>query len=419
MLNKLCAFIREYDLVQPGDRVICAVSGGADSVALLFALYLLQNKLKISVAAAHFNHRLRGQESQRDEDFVRQLCSRYEIPLYVGSAEVVAGSKGLEAAAREARYGYFATLPGKLATAHTADDNSETLLMHLIRGTGLKGLGGIAPVRGSVIRPMLSVTRQEVLDFLQEYHLQYVEDSTNATDDFLRNRIRHHVMPLLAQENPSLCQSLSATALQLRRDEQVIEKMAQGELPTVSRLRQLDQPVRRRYLIRFLKQCGVKEPHQSHIALVEELVFSQKPSAVAELPGGVRIARCYDRLELQQTSRPLKPVALSCPGEVELEGMRISCRPAQEEILQWNCFTVCPQGQITVRSRQTGDEMRLSGGRKTLKKLFADRKLPAAQRCSIPVLADEKGVLGVWGIGANLDRICGSEDAVEIRFEEI
>ena len=214
MLNDLHRSLRQ--LTKPGDTVICALSGGADSVALLFGCCLLKDKLGITLEAAHFNHHLRGPESQRDEQFARQLCDRYEIQLHVGSAEVTPGPKGLEAAAREARYGFFATLPGKVATAHTADDNAETVLLHLVRGTGLKGLGGIAPVNGKYIRPMLDITRKQVLSFLADYHLSYVEDSSNAGDDFLRNRLRHHVMPLLRAENPRFAENTSRMAQRLR-----------------------------------------------------------------------------------------------------------------------------------------------------------------------------------------------------------
>ena len=169
MLNKLTAFARQYNMIQPGDTVICAVSGGADSVALLFSLYLLKEKLGITLEAAHFNHHLRGEESDRDETFVREFCHRYDIPLHLGSAFVTPGEKGLEAAAREARYAFLRSLPGKIATAHTADDNAETVLMHMVRGTGLNGLCGIRPVSGKVIRPMLTVTREDVEAFLNEY----------------------------------------------------------------------------------------------------------------------------------------------------------------------------------------------------------------------------------------------------------
>ena len=160
MLNKLAAFLEENRMLQPGDELVCAVSGGADSVALLFAMYLLKDKLNIHLSAAHFNHHLRGAESDRDARFVEDLCGGLGIPLYMGEGTVVPGEKGLEAAARDARYAFLKGLPGKIATAHTADDNAETVLLHLVRGTGLKGLGGIPPVSGRRLRPMLPVTRR-------------------------------------------------------------------------------------------------------------------------------------------------------------------------------------------------------------------------------------------------------------------
>lgn len=421
MLNKVCSFIRQQDLVQPGDHVICAVSGGADSVALLWALYLLREKLSISLSAAHFNHGLRGEESDRDQAFVEDLCRGYGIALHVGSAKVQPGEKGLEAAARDARYSFFATLSGKIATAHTADDNGETVLMHLVRGTGLKGLGGISPVRGNIIRPMLMVTRQEVLAFLQEYSLPHVEDSSNETDAFLRNRIRHNVMPLLQQENPSLSRNLSRMALRLRQEEQILANMTEIPLPDVSRLREMEPALRSRHLASFLEECGVREPEGEHIALAEELVFSEKPSAKASFPNGVTLCRNYDRLVKAENGGEWTAKPLPCPGTVELPevGARIHCAPAEEKCLKWDRFTVYPRGEIIVRSRQTGDKIRLQGGTKSLKELMVDRKIPAQQRSSIPVLADGEGVLAVWGIGANLDRIAGEGTPVEIRFEEI
>ena len=184
MLNKLTAFARAYDMIRPGDHIICALSGGADSMALLWSLYLLKDTLQIQLSAAHFNHHLRDAESDEDEAFVQKICRHYDIPLYVTGEQVLSGEKGLEAAAREARYRFFDSLPGKIATAHTADDNAETLLLHLVRGTGLKGLGGIAPVRGKIILPMLAVTRQDVLALLEEYCVSYRVDSSNETDAF-------------------------------------------------------------------------------------------------------------------------------------------------------------------------------------------------------------------------------------------
>ncbi len=419
MLNKLTDFIRQQDLISAGDTVICAISGGADSVALLFGLYLLKEKLDIRLEAAHFNHHLRGEESDRDEAFVRAFCDRYDIPLHLGSAQVKPGKKGLEAAARDARYGFLKGLPGKIATAHTADDNAETVLMHLIRGTGLKGLGGIMPVSGKVIRPMLTVTREEVEQFLSEWCLNCIQDSSNDTDAFLRNRIRHHVMPLLAAENPRLAENVSAMALRLRQDEAYLSQQAAFEsLPAVDVLKTLPAAIRSRCLESFLKACGVREPEQSHIAAAEALVFSEKPSAQVCFPGGILIGRVYDRLQKLEAASDVPSVVLPCPGEAVFAGLHVTCTPAEEVIQTPEAFTVFPQGAIILRSRRPGDSIRLPGGTRSLKKLFIDRKIPAHQRERIPVVCDDRGILGVYSIGVNRDRAAETLPAVAIRFEK-
>ncbi len=407
MLNKLVAFSREYDLISQGDTIICAVSGGADSMALLWSMYLLKEKLGIHLSAAHFNHHLRGEESDGDEAFVKEFCDRFDIPLHLGGACVQPGEKGLEAAARDARYGFFATLPGKIATAHTADDNAETVLLHLVRGTGLKGLGGIAPARGNIIRPMLAVTRLEVLALLEEYCISYRTDSSNETDAFLRNRLRHHVIPLLQKENPRLAENLSAMALGLREDDLALRLPAEREEYSVSQLRQMPKALRSRYLERLLKQYGVREPERSHIALAEALVFSEKPSARADFPGNVTLRRQYDRICRENGDTAPDAAVVCCPGVTDLPqwGLRLHCTPAQTMTNTPECFSVNISGTVLVRPRREGDQIRLPGGKKTVKKLLIDRKIPAVQRSFLPVLADEQGVLGLYGIGGNLDRL--------------
>jgi len=417
MLNKLCAFIRQYDMLAPGDAVVCAVSGGADSVALLFGLYLLKDKLKISLSAAHFNHGLRGTESDSDEAFVRQFCERYDIPLLCGRAQVKPGKKGLEAAARDARYAFLNSLPGKIATAHTADDNAETVLMHMVRGTGLKGLGGITPVTDKLIRPLLGATRQDVLAFIAEYNLRFINDSSNDTDDFLRNRLRHNVIPLLKQENPRLAENLSQMALRLRQDEDALRQSAEND---VAILKQMHPAKRSRALAAFLESCGVKEPEGSHIALAEELVFSLNPSAKADFPGGITVCRNYGKMEVSNGLPPLTAVKMVCPGVTKIPelGLQVRCEVGGQYPQSESCFTVSPVGKMVLRCRLPGDEMRLWGGTRSLKKLFIDKKIPAARRDCIPVIADEKGVLGVYGIGVNRDRI-SADGGVTVIFEEI
>lgn len=419
MRNKVLQFIRQEKLITPEDRVICGVSGGADSMAMLWCLWELRGKLGIRVEAAHFNHHLRGTESDRDAEFVRQFCQRYGIPLHMGEGQVTPGKKGLEAAAREARYAFFQTIPGKIATAHTANDNAETVLLHLVRGTVLKGLGGIAPKRDNVIRPMLTITRQEVLDYLREWSIPHVEDSSNETDTFLRNRLRHHVMPLLVQENPKLMENLSAMALRLRQEDAALDDIFKpGKYLNVTELRQQLPAIRSRILVGFLKENGMPEPEARHIAQAEALVFAKSPSAFSRFPGGLILRRQYDTLEASRERQILPLRSLPCPGEVLLPeaGIFVQCELGATLQSGEAGFTVFPQGTMVVRSRCTGDQMRLPGGRKLLKKLLIDRKVPAVQRELLPVVADEAGVLAVYSVGANLDRVSGEGAPVTIRF---
>ena len=419
MLNKLRAFLKEQALLSPGDRVIAAVSGGADSVAMLFALYLLRDELGITLEAAHFNHHLRGAESDRDEAFVTDFCRRYDIPVHLGSGRIVPGKKGLEAAARDARYAFLRRLPGKVATAHTADDNAETVLMRLIRGTGLKGLGAIAPVSGNVIRPMLTVTRDDVEAFLEEYALPQVEDSSNGTDDFLRNRIRHGILPLMRAENPRIGENLSAMALLLRQDEACLQAMIPEEqMPDVSRLKAMEPALRRRALERFLKAQGVREPEQIHILQAEQLLYHWNPSAAMQFPGGVTIGRQYDRLVRLECAPELPETRLSVPGETCIGGKRFVSEYATDLEEQPDSVLVCPVGALTVRSRRSGDTMRLPGGTRSLKKMYIDRKIPASQRAAVPVLADDRGVLAVFGIGTDIRFHPDSLPAVRITLIE-
>ena len=402
MRNKLLAFLRAQSMVKPGDKVICAVSGGADSMALLWAMYLLKEKLGITLEAAHFNHNLRGEESDRDEAFVRDFCKTYEICCHVGRGVVTAGAKGLEAAARESRYAFLYSLDGIIATAHTADDNAETMLMHLVRGTGLKGLGGITPKTDRLIRPMLTVTRREVLAFLEEENISYVTDSSNETDDFLRNRIRRHVMPLLKQENPSLAENLSATALSLRQDEAALDSLAEPTTDVAALLR-MEPALRNRALTKLLLSWGVPEPESGHVELLSKLLCSEIPSATGHFPGNIRIARQYGKLVKLEDRAHLPEVILNNPGitYVPRWGLTVTCTPIDSACEGWKVRT---EGSLILRSRAEGDTMLLPGGRKSLKKLFIDRKIPATCRDTIPVIADSHGVVGVVGIGPSRDR---------------
>ena len=199
------------DAIMPGVRVLCAVSGGVDSMYLLHRMTALGAQRGFAVGCAHFNHGLRGAESDRDEAFVRAQCEKLGVPFYAGRGDVASvRGMGTEAAARELRYAFLAQCAQAhsydwIATAHTADDNAETLLLNLARGCGLRGLTGIPPQRGKLLRPMLDTTRAQAEAYLTAHAIPHVEDSTNAADAYARNRVRHHAVPALESVNPASC----------------------------------------------------------------------------------------------------------------------------------------------------------------------------------------------------------------------
>lgn len=424
MTAEVLRFLKQH---LPQDaRIVCAVSGGPDSMALLHAAVSLQDTLHLHITCAHFNHRLRGAQSEADEVFVQSYCSRSGIAFARGEADVAheASQTGesVEEAARRLRYDFLLGLDPQayLLTAHTADDNLETMLMHLIRGASLKGLSGIPPVRGRILRPMLRVTREDVLAYLDQTNTPYRIDASNDSDDYLRNRVRHAVIPLLQAENPSIAQRSQAAAERMRQEDALLEQLASqalddamrsGELSCQAFLSQPDA-LQRRMIRQLLQKHGISDFSSRHIESICALAASCGPSARIDLPGGWSAARRYDRLVFVHEAPPeeFSPVCLQVPGVTEIPALclRICCQIAQPgQTDEFPCdFAVHYTGaDICVRPRQTGDALRRTGGTKTLKKLMIDRKIPAEQRSRIPVFADADGVLAVPDFGVSLDRL--------------
>jgi len=426
--DKVLAFCRAE--LQPGDTVYCAVSGGADSTALLHCLHSLKDKLGITVGAAHFNHGLRGAESDADEAFVRDFCKARGIKLTCErgntAARVATSDDSLEEAARRLRYAFFDKLPGYVLTAHTADDNLETLLINLIRGTSLAGLGGIPPKRGRILRPMLHVSRDEVLAYLQLHGLAHREDASNAQDEQLRNRLRHHVLPLLKAENPALLNSVSALTRRLRLDEELLLAQANAALSAAqteggwlcSRLAPLPEPILHRAAIELLRD--IPDRTSRHVDALCALIRSANPSAHLDLPGGRIARREYDRLLLEPAEYPPVPTTqLRVPGITVAGRWQITCTLCNTPT-DGLCLPYRESASYFVRTRQTGDRLTLPGGSKTIKDLMIDRKIPAAQRQSIPVFCDESGPIALWGVAADVNKTSGKDTTyLSISMKEI
>ena len=438
-----------FDLIPPGSTVLCAVSGGADSVYLLDRLYNLRTVRPFTLVAAHYNHNLRGEESRRDEEFVRWFVANWcgaervvsdqgertlpPVELFTGSGDVAGEAKrrkaGLEETAREMRYAFLNETADRvgadfIATAHNADDNAETLLLHLLRGCGLQGLTGIRPVRGRLIHPRLEVTRAQVEEYLRSYSIPHVEDSSNAADDYLRNRLRHQVLPLLEELAPGFTQRSRATIARLRADEEELSRQGlalceqaldipEGLAVPARVFAEAPQPLAVRAVRLLLARLsgGDTGCTAAHLEAAAELCRGADPSARTDLPGGITVRRQYELLvltrEAEQGPPPPLPLAL---GENRWGDWTVRC----EEALCPGKAYVSPAefylkpGEYLIRPRQAGDRVTL-GPRptRTVKRLMIDRKIPAHRREHIPILALEGRAAAVGGFGP--DRECLAE----------
>ena len=443
MIGELLKYADKYDMLPCGAKVIACVSGGADSVCLLKILADIAEDRNITVTAAHFNHGLRGEESLRDERFTRTYAEGLGIECVTGRGDVARYAKehgmGIEEAAREMRYAFFSEAceksgADKIATAHTADDNAETVIMRLARGSGLHGMCGIPPVRGNIIRPMLNITKEQVLAFLREKNIEFAEDSTNELEIYTRNKLRHSVVPVLKEVNRRFIEVSAAAVSLFREDEDFLKRTAEEFVrercadgrAEASGLLELHPAISGR-VIRALFGAGLD---RGHVQSILELCRGGSTAAALSLPSGTVYrehgwlskgageAENFGQFELEiGESRIISEI-----------NVKVSCNfKAADDIIykSLNSFlfkmdAVC--GKITVRPRKEGDKIKIIGRgcTKTLKRLFTEKMVPYRRRGLIPVIADEKGVLAVWGIGQDVrGGVSEGEAAVEVSFEEV
>ncbi len=286
--EKIVKAISDYNMISKGDAVVIALSGGADSVSLLCALDKLSQQLSFSLSACHVNHGLRGEESDGDMRFCEELCEKLGVQLEILNTDVKRFQQkheSLEETARRVRYDFFANVSSgkKLATAHNSNDSAETVLLNMMRGTGLKGLCGIPPVRGNIIRPLIYCSRDEVEQFCKENSLSYVTDKTNLSDDYTRNKVRHSILPEMLKINPSLLDTVSRMEKNLREDNELLEALADEALQSAKAdrgyktaiLSQQPKPVLRRAIRRLLMDGGI-EPSTLRIEMAEEIILAGK-----------------------------------------------------------------------------------------------------------------------------------------------
>jgi tRNA(Ile)-lysidine synthase len=430
--------IAKHGMLQPGDRVCVAVSGGADSVALLHILRELADELGITLALAHLNHKLRGAESDADEEFVRALADgaglRYFTHAVDVAAEARATSQNLEQAGRNCRYQWFTRLlredlADKIAVGHTRSDQAETVLYRLLRGAGSAGLAGVRPVLpGGVVRPLIGVSREEVVTYLQAGGHRWREDSSNRDLDFERNRIRHELMPQLARDwNPQIESALAHLAAWAGDEEdywrqelgrltaELLEERADGVYLRVSATRHLPAAVLKRLVRQAVEKVreNLRGVDYEHVEAACEMIRSGRGSGRLDLPG-MTVARSFDAVRFTSAGAAQASgeysMELAGPGIYPVPGSSVcielklaagaSLKPGYnercQEALDWGKL---PK-PLKLRSWQPGDRYQPwgRGKEKKLKALFHEERIALWDRAGWPVVcAAEPGADGSKG----------------------
>lgn len=431
MLVKVLQYIREQNLITPGDLVIAGVSGGPDSMALLHILIQLQPRLNFQLVAAHLNHGLRP-EAASEEKFVRDYCQTVPLPFYSRQVDVqelaARGKKSLEEAGRDCRYQYFAQLAAELgatriATAHHRDDNAETVLLNIIRGSGIKGLRGIRPVNGIIIRPLLRVDKNEIENYLAENSIKYCIDLSNYSTDFLRNRIRHNLLPLLQQDyNPRIVDGLNQLAdiATIENDsmetqtayfwEELIIKQETDEIILdAHRILELHPAFQRRIIMKALAAMqGENSWQATDVKLVTNLLSKPGSSRRLQLKQGLYVKKVYGQIVFTRklTKKTRFNYKVTIPGQLYIKetGKTFSFQLLKREDFKPQAGDLYLdydkiKGELYLRSRQPGDVFCPWGmqGTKKIKDFFIDLKVPQAQRDQVPLLAAEQKIYAILG----------------------
>ena len=406
----LIPWMERWGMLPPaGGLLLCAVSGGRDSVCLLHYLANLAPGRGFSVAAAHLNHKMRP-EAQRDEDFVRTLCRKLDVPFYTEAVPVYETAEqwglGVEETGRRLRYDFLQRTADtigaeRIATAHHAQDQAETVLLNLLRGTGPEGLAGIPPVRGRIVRPLLQTSRREIEDYLAEHRLAHVEDSTNQDTHYARNRLRRELWPQLETINPALTRSIGRTAEILRSENTYLDTLAADYLPQsgtaleTARLLSAPEALRPRILRLLLQRLpgGKRDVGAVHIDALLALAVG---GGTLDLPGEMQ-AVCRGG-QLRLTMRAAAPPEMTLkPG-----------------VNHWGDYDITLRGgedvRVIVRSWRGNDRLTTGRGSRSLKRLFLDAGIPAEDRNRIPVVCVNGAVRAVYGVGIEESISSGEND---------
>lgn len=445
MINKVRSFVTKHNMLTLGDRIVVGVSGGADSICLFYMLLELSEEYKLTLFVVHVNHGIRKQEASHDEMFVEELCKNYSVPFTLVTRDVPAIAKaeglGEEEAGRNARYEAFYNCYKennctKIAVAHNKNDNAETFLFNLFRGSGITGLTGIPPTRDAIIRPLLCLEREEIEEYLEQDQIPYVIDYTNLTDDYSRNKIRNNILTYAKKEiNNKAIEHITSSVIMLNEIDDFIKKSVNKTYNEIVKeeknnkeirieleeFNKLDIVIQKELIRKVIKKLSgrLKDIDSSHIQVVIGLTKKQVGKE-NHLPYDIIVIKGYNNLifrEVEKNNRQhsnysLKPINLSIPCNMYIPEINytIDIRVIDNEkgitfpsktYTKWFDYDKI-SNSLLLRSRQEGDIIQINnkGGTKKLKDLFIDEKIPKEKRNRIPLIADGSHI--VWVIGGRI-----------------
>lgn len=398
MIDRFADTLSKYNMISDGDRVLLAVSGGADSVVMLHLFKAVQKKFHLKLIAAHIEHGIRGEESLSDANFVKKLCYDFDIEFHQLSIDAVREAKecgeSVEAYSRRRRYEFFDTIAcDKIATAHNADDNAETLIFRLCRGTGLKGAAAVLPVRNKIIRPLLEMTSHEIREYADKNDIAYRVDSTNYNDDYTRNYIRHNIIPALTVVNESAVGRINDFISDASEDNEFIETSADSAFENclfddclaINALKNYHISIIKRVILKYFNTYGVRVD-RNHLT---EIIKLLDKTGKIQIKGNYFAVSNNNKLYFYDkcTKKNKKEIISNVLNVFEFDNNSVDFYCDYDKII----------GKVTFRHRITGDKIAPAGRNctKTLKKLFNELKIPEMEREDVVIACDESGIIGV------------------------
>lgn len=460
IFEKVLSTINKYKLIEKGDKIVLGLSGGPDSVCLLHILNRLKDDLDIEVYAAHLNHQIRGIEAQKDALYISKLCEEMGVTFFLKSVNVPKYCKenglSLEEGARKLRYEMFyeikqKTKSNKIAIGHNLNDQAETVLMRMMRGTGLQGLKGIDYIRDEVIiRPILDIERSDIEAYCELYNLNPRIDQTNLQSIYTRNKIRLELLPYMKDNfNPNIIQSIVRMSNSLRIDNDYIEQESSVKFKEVSNLQDntveinlknyinLHCAIKVRVLRNAVKHIlgDIKLLDQKHIEDILDLEDSSKIGKMITLPRGVFVYRKKDSIILTTKEIVNEEIDfcynIPSDGFIKVKELGIIIESKKMTADRYRSMKADKtskgfdfnkiKGGIIVRSRRQGDKVKLATGSKKIKDLFIDLKIPREDRCRIPIITDDEGIMcvGDYKISENYKVDSETKEVLKISFKKI